>query len=66
LAEAQDYNRERVEEFFDLLEGIVFFNDPDTARIYTLDGTGLTTVQKKPRRVVLRKGRTKICSVSSG
>jgi len=55
-----------VKEFFDLLEGIVEDNNLDIARIYTLDETGLTTVQKKPRMAVSRDGRTKICSVSSG
>jgi hypothetical protein len=66
LAGAQDFSRERVKEFFDLLEGIVVDNNVDNARIYTLDETGLTTVKNRPRRVVSRKDRTKICSVSSG
>jgi hypothetical protein len=35
LAEAQDFKRERVKEFFDLLEGFVEDNNLDTARIYT-------------------------------
>jgi hypothetical protein len=51
LAGAQDFNRETVKEFFDLFEGIVEDNNLDTARIYTLDETGLTTVRKKHRRV---------------
>ena len=66
LAGAQDFNRERVKEFFGMLEGTVVNNNLDTARIYTLDEIGLTTVQNKPRRVVSREGRTTICSVSSG
>jgi hypothetical protein len=48
LAGAQDFSRERVKEFFDLLERIVEDNNLDTVRIYNLDGTGLTTFQNKP------------------
>jgi len=66
LGEAKDFKRERVKEFFDFLEGIVEDNNLDTGRIYTFDETGLTTVQKKPRRAVSRKGMTKLFSVSSG
>jgi hypothetical protein len=33
---------------------------------YNVDETGLTTFQKKPRRLLWREGRSKICSVSSG
>jgi hypothetical protein len=66
LARAQSFNRERVKTFSDLLERIVEDNNLDTTRIYNVDETGLTRVQKKPRRAVSMKGRSKICSVSSG
>jgi hypothetical protein len=66
LARAQGFNRERVNEFVYLLEWIVEDKNPDATRICDVDETGLTIVQKKPRRVVSMKGRSKICSVSSG
>jgi hypothetical protein len=65
LARAQGFNGEKVKKFSDLLERIVE-DSLDTTRIYNVDETGLTTVQKKPRRVVSMKGRSKIRSVSSG
>jgi hypothetical protein len=56
---------ERVNEFLDLLETVVKGNNVDATRIYNIDETGLTTVQKKPRRSLCMKGRSKIFSVSS-
>jgi hypothetical protein len=65
LAGAQNFSRGGVKEFFDMLEGIAVDNNLYTARIYTLNVIGLTAVQNKPRIVVSREGRAKICSVSS-
>lgn len=53
-------------ESFCLLDSIFEDNNLDATRIYDVDETGLTTVQKKLRRVVLKKGGSNICSVSSG
>ena len=67
LARAQGFNRERVKKFSDFIERTVEDNNNlDTSRIYDVHETGLTTVQKKSRRVVSMKVRSKICSVSSG
>jgi hypothetical protein len=41
LAGTQDFNSERVKEFFDLLEGFVENNNLDTARISNLEETGV-------------------------
>jgi hypothetical protein len=57
---------ERVNEFLDLLERIVEGYNLDVTRSYNFDETGLTAVQKKPRRVRLMKGRSKMFSVSIG
>jgi len=54
-----------VKKFSDLLERIIVDNF-DTTRICNVDETGLTTVQKKPTRVISMKGRSKIFSVASG
>jgi hypothetical protein len=48
-----------------MLDRIVEDNKTDTIIFYNADETGLTTVKGKPRRVLSRKGRSKICSVSS-
>jgi hypothetical protein len=66
LATAQVFDLERVNEFLDLLERIVEGNNLDATRLYNGDETGLTTVEKKPRRVLSMKGRSKIFSFSSG
>jgi hypothetical protein len=50
-----------VKEFFCLLDSI-FEDNFDSTRIYDVDKTALTTVQKKPRGVVLKKGRSKCTS----
>ena len=66
MARAQGLKSERVKKLSDLLERTVEDNNLDTTRIYNVYETGLTAVEKKPRRVVSMKGKSKICSISSG
>ena len=44
---AKGFNREAVSLFFDLLETIVRSNGIDASRIFNMDESGFTTVQKK-------------------
>jgi hypothetical protein len=55
-----------VNEFLVLIDRFVKDKNVAATRTYDVDDAGLTTVQKKPRRVASMKGRCKICSVSSG
>jgi hypothetical protein len=55
VARAAGFNKQRVNGFFDLVEKIVDDNNLDAPRIYNVDETGLTTVQKKSRKVISRK-----------
>jgi hypothetical protein len=66
MSTATDFNKERVNEFFSLLDRIVDDNNLDATRIYTIDETGLTTVQKKPRKAISRQGISQVCLISSG
>ena len=63
---AQGFIKQRVNELLDLLERIVEGNNRDATRVYNIDETVLTRFQKKPRRVLSMKGRSKIVSFSSG
>ena len=46
---AKGFNREAVSLFFDLLETIVRSNGIDASRIFNMDESGFTTVQKNVR-----------------
>lgn len=66
LARAKGFNKERVEEFFKILEKLVLENNLDASRIYNADETGLSTVQRKPRKIIALKGKQQVGSVASG
>ena len=66
LARAKGFNKERVEEFFDILEKLVLENNLEASRIYNVDETGLSTVQRKPRKIIALKGKQQVGSVASG
>jgi hypothetical protein len=48
------------------VEKIMDDNNLDAPRIYNVDETGLTTVQNKFRKVISRKGKLQVGSISSG
>jgi hypothetical protein len=61
------FNKDRVNEFFILFgKNLEDNNNLDTTRIYNVDETDLTTVQKKPRKAISRKVTSQVCSISSG
>jgi hypothetical protein len=60
MARAAGFNKEQVNEFFDLVEKIADDNKIDAPRICNVDETGLTTVQKKSRKVISRKGKLQV------
>ena len=63
---AKGFNREAVSLFFDLLETIVRSNGIDASRIFNMDESGFTTVQKKCAKIIAEKGKKRIGRVVSG
>jgi hypothetical protein len=41
-------------------------NQPDASSIYNVDETGLSTVQRKTRKILAMKGKQQVGSLSSG
>lgn len=66
IARATGFNRERVGEFFDILTKIVDDNKLNATRIFNADETGLSTVQKKTRRIIAKRGKQQVGSITSG
>lgn len=67
LARATSFNRHNVDIFYRKLKEVMSRNPAfaDGTRIYNLDETGTTTVQK-PQKVLGVKGQKQICKVTSG
>lgn len=64
LARATAFNRHTITEFFNLLEGLISTLKITGDRIFNLDETGLTTVQKVPK-VISEKGLKQVGQVTS-
>ncbi|KAK7099863.1 hypothetical protein V1264_022909 [Littorina saxatilis] len=66
FARAEGFNREAVNRYFNLLEELVDDNSLHASRIFNMDKTGISTVQKKCQKVLAQKGKHQIGSMSSG
>jgi hypothetical protein len=66
IARAKGFSKSRVSEFFDVLEKLVDQNELDATRVFNANETGLSTVQKRTRKVIARKGKRQVGSVCSG
>ncbi|XP_011706310.1 PREDICTED: uncharacterized protein LOC105461511, partial [Wasmannia auropunctata] len=63
---AQGFNKEAVYYFFDVLQEIIRINRLDTTRIFNVDKSGFSTVQKKCSKIIGQKGKKRIGRVVSG
>lgn len=66
LARARGFNRASVSKFFDLLENICDRNALDGTRVFNVDESGFSTVQKRCQKIVATKGKKQIAGLSSG
>lgn len=66
FARAKNFNKEINHFFFYLLGRVVDENKLDATRVFNADETGLSTVHKKPRKVLTLKGKKAVGSTASG
>lgn len=62
---AKSFNREAVENFFNLLETACDKSKFQPARIYNCDETAITTVQTKPSKVIAARGKSQVGCLTS-
>lgn len=67
MSRATGFNKNTVNDFFSKLETIMNQHDLyDAQRIFNMDETGLSTVQKKPRKILAPKGKRQVGAITSG
>jgi hypothetical protein len=66
MARVKVLNKENVSGFFDVLQKVVDGNNIDSVRICNVDESGFSTVQKRAGKVLGRKGKHQIGTLSSG
>lgn len=60
LARCKGFNRDNVFGFFQILETVVDENTLDATKIFNVDESGFSTVQKKIRRFWREEANTKL------
>lgn len=65
FARALGFNRNNVEEFFNLLEAEYDRHNFPPHRVFNVDETGLSIVQSKVAEIIARKGKRQIASLTS-
>lgn len=66
MARAKGFNKKNVMDFFDILEKVVDENKINASKIYNVDESGFTTVQKKTQKVISLKGKRQVGALTSG
>lgn len=64
-ARASAFNEVNVGKFFDLLDELYDKHKYPPNRIYNCDETGITTVPKKPSRIISKKGKKQVGALAS-
>lgn len=64
-ARARSFNRENVDQFFKLLENLMDTHHFMVHRVFNVDETGITTVQNKPSKIIAKKGKKQVGSLTS-
>ena len=65
LSRATGFNRDAVSRYFDLLEDVIRKHNLTANRIFNVDESGITTVQKKCQKILGQRGKKQLESVSS-
>lgn len=65
LTRAVGFNRPKVNQFFELYKSLVSKGNFDGTKIWNMDETGITTVQK-PTKIVATKGKRQVSKMTSG
>jgi hypothetical protein len=66
IGTGKGFNKENVSRFFDILEKVVDVNNIDALRIFNVDESGFSTVQKRAGKVLGKKGKHEIGAMSGG
>lgn len=66
LARCKGFNRQNVNHFYDILENLVDEYNIDATRIFNVDESGFSTVQKKSQKIISKKGKKNVGTVASG
>lgn len=64
-ARAQAFNKENIAGYFNALSAIMDQHQFAPENIYNVDESGLSTVQKRPQRILATKGRKQVGALSS-
>lgn len=66
MARAKGFNKKNVLEFFDILESVIDEHKLDATRVFNVDETGFSTVQKRCQKVLAMKGKRQVGAIASG